>query len=944
VTNFLNSVLPTQGVYCTVGIRAGVVRQSFHGSIADVDAAGTALDSQGVDAYFALATFIDGSARKVDNASHLRSFFLDLDCGTGKPYVDQPAAAQAVAIFLQATGLPSPTLVNSGGGLHVYWPLTEDVPVIVWQAHAKSLKRLCAQHSLHADPAVTADAARILRIPGTQNFKNGMSRPVQIIAAGIAVSLADFTKLLPPAPVDLSAAKMFGMDESSRDLAGGDYPTCNFAKIAKLSVTDKGCGQIKHALQNAHTLEEPLWRGVLSIAVRCEDGSKAIHRVSSGHPEYTAEATEAKAAETRGPYTCEWYRDNNPAQCAGCQQKVSTPLMLGKVVAAAPIQDDQYLIDKPDDAEAPAVTMAIPAYPFPYFRGANGGVYRKETDADGNNRDIEIYHSDLYLTERFYDFSTEGEGDGEMVGINLHMRKDGVRRFYAPVTTLFTKDKMRDLLIKHGVVAYGKHLDALMAYFASTIKKLQTQFSANRTRSQMGWTPDTLGFVVGELEYTVNGPKLAPPASGTRQLASAFKPTGSLEEWKQIANFYNNPGLEAHAFSLFVAFGSPLLKFIGGKAVKGAQVHLKHNGSGSGKSTAQMVANSIFGHPDELLMKKEDTYASKMHMLGMMNSLVFTVDEITNDKPEILSDYAYGFTSGRGKHRMESQTNKLRANSTTWCNFTITSGNASVVDALQQLKSTADGELRRVLEIAVQTYTGHSKAEIDAVFSKLNDNYGVAGPIYIQYILENLPAVQDALYRMQAKIDKELGLDQTDRYYSCLLTCAFVGAKIAQSLGLHDIDIKRVYRAAIEFTQQSRASTRNEVGDLLLVAQETLASFINENVNNALVINQPTKGAIPSAPIQSPKGQLRMRYEPDTKELMITVAEFRKHFSARQVDVKESLARMARAGIIKHEGKSVTVRIGAGAIGSLSGLAVRCYVFDGEAIGIDQTVFAAQTP
>jgi uncharacterized protein (DUF927 family) len=904
-----------------------------------------ALDSQGVDAYFALATFIDGSARKVDNASHLRSFFLDLDCGTGKPYVDQPAAAQAVAIFLQATGLPSPTLVNSGGGLHVYWPLTEDIPVNVWQAHAKSLKRLCAQHNLFADPAVTADAARILRIPGTQNFKNNTSRPVQIIASGVPVSLADFAKILPPAPIDLSAAKQFGMDEASRDLAGGEYPTCNFTKIAKLSVKDNGCAQIKYALQNAHTLEEPLWRGVLSIAVRCEDGAKAIHRVSSGHPEYTPEATEAKAAETKGPYTCEWYRDNNPTHCAGCQQRISTPLMLGRVIAAAAIQDDQYLIEKPDDEDAPAVTLAVPAYPFPYFRGANGGVYRRETDADGNNHDIEIYHSDLYLTERFYDFSMDGEGDGEMVGINLHMRKDGVRRFYAPVTTLFTKDKMRDLLIKHGVVAYGKHLDALMAYFASTIRKLQTQFSANRTRNQMGWTPDTLGFVVGELEYTVNGPKLAPPASGTRQLAAAFKPTGSLEEWKQVANFYNNPGLEPHAFALFVAFGSPLLKFLGGNVVKGAQVHLKHNGSGSGKSTAQMVANSVFGHPDDLLMKKEDTYASKMHMLGMMNSLVFTVDEITNEKAEILSDYAYGFTSGRGKHRMEAQTNKLRSNSTTWCNFTITSGNASVVDALQQHKSTADGELRRVLEIAVQTYTGHSKAEIDVVFGKLNDNYGVAGPIYIQYILENLPAVQDALYRMQAKIDKELALDQTDRYYSCLLTCAFVGAKIAQSLKLHDIEIKRVYRAAVEFTQQARISTRNEVGDLLLVAQETLASFINENVNNALVINHPVKGgSIPSAPIQSPKGQLKMRYEPDTKELIVTVAEFRKHFSARQVDVKESLARMARAGIVKNDGKSITVRIGAGAIGSLSGLAVRCYIFDGETIGIDQTAFSAQTP
>lgn len=947
MTDFLNSVLPTQGMYCTVGIRAGTVRQTFHGSVDDVDAVSTALDSQGVDAYFALATFKDGSARTVDNAAYLRSFFLDLDCGTGKPYVDQPAAAQAVAAFLQATGLPSPTLINSGGGLHVYWPLTEDVPVAVWQPYAKSLKRLCAQNNLYADPAVTADAARILRVPGTHNFKNNTSRPVQIIATGLPVSLEEFTKLLPPPPIDLSAAKQFGMDEASRDLAGGEYPTCNFTKIVKLSLADKGCGQIKHAMQNAHTLEEPLWRGILSIAVRCEDGAKAIHRVSSPHPGYTAETTEAKAAETKGPYTCNWYKDNNPAQCEGCAHSVSSPLLLGRIVPAAPVHDDQYIIETPADEEAPALTMTIPAYPYPYFRGANGGVYRKEKGADGEQEiDLEIYPYDLYLTERFYDFSLDGEGDGEMVGINLHMKKDGVRRFYAPITTLFTKDKMRDLLIKHGVVAYGKQLDALMAYFASTIRKLQTQFSANRTRSQMGWTPDTLGFVVGELEYTVNGAKLAPPASGTRQLAAAFKPTGSLEEWKQVANFYNNPGLEAHAFSLFVAFGSPLLKFIGGKAVKGAQVHLKHNGSGSGKSTAQMVANSIFGHPDDLLMKKEDTYASKMHMLGMMNSLVFTLDEITNDKPEVLSDYAYGFTSGRGKHRMESQTNKLRSNSTSWCNFTITSGNASVVDALQQLKSTADGELRRLLEISLQVYTGHSKAEIDVVFAKLNDNYGVAGPIFIQYIMENLPAVQDALYTMQAKIDKELGFDQTDRYYSCLLTCAFVGAKIAQSLGLHAIDINRVYRAAVEFTQQARLSTRNEVGDLLLVAQETLASFINENVNNALVINQPVKGggAIPSAPIQSPKGQLKMRYEPDTKELMVTVAEFRKHFSARQVDVKESLARMARAGIVKHDGKSVTVRIGAGAIGSLSGLAVRCYIFDGEAIGIDQTVFSAPTP
>jgi len=941
VTDFLNSVLPTQGLYCTVGIRANAVKQSFQATIEDVEAVGSGMDSQGVDAFFALATFKDASGRKADNAVFLRSFFLDLDCGTGKPYADQASAAQALSIFVADTKLPSPTLVNSGGGLHVYWPLTEDVPVSDWIRHAKSLKRLCAQKKLFADPAVTSDAARILRIPGTHNFKNATSRPVQIIAVGTPVSLAEFIEPLPAPAMDLSAAKQFGMDDTSKDLGGGDYPKCSFKRIAIRSINGNGCAQMKHALESADTLEEPLWRGALSIAVRCEDGPTAIHTLSKRHPEYSAEATEAKAAETKGPYTCEWYRSNNPSLCEGCPQKISTPILLGKFVEQAVVEDDQYIIETPEDETAPALTMSIPAYPFPYFRGANGGVYKKERTPDGEEKDVEIYPYDLYLTERFFDSDQYGNGEGEMVGLNLHMKQDGVRRFYAPVTTLFTKDKMRDLLIKNGVVAYGKHLDAIMAYFASTLRKLQSQYAANKTRSQMGWTPDGLGFVVGELEYTAAGTKLAPPSSGTRELAEQFKPTGTLEEWSKIANFYNRPGLETHALALFLGFGSPLLKFIGPKQnVKGALIHLKHNGSGSGKSTAQMVVNSIFGNPDTLLLKQDDTYASKMHLLGMMNSIAFTVDEITNEKPEILSDYAYGFTSGRGKHRMESQSNKLRVNNTTWCNFTLSSGNASVVDALQNLKSTADGELRRVLEVAFHAYTGSTKAEINETFGKLNTNYGVAGPIYIQYIIDNHDHVMKLLADMQAKVDKALNLDQTDRFYSCLLTCAFVGALIATKLGLINIDITRIYQYALGVVRESIASNLSSVGNPMTVAQETLGAFINENVNNAMVAAYTPKGGMPERPALTPKGKLVMRYDPDTKTLAIPVAELRKYFTSRQVDVRDSLARLTTAGYLKHGGKSHPTRIGAGAVGGLSGIAVRCYIFDGDVIGIDETAFA----
>jgi hypothetical protein len=915
------------------------VKQSFHATIEDVDAVSTALVGKGVDAYFALATFNDDSSRKVENAAFLRAFFLDLDCGTGKPYADQPAAAQALSVFITNTGLPSPTVVNSGGGLHVYWPLTEDVPAADWLPHAKSLKRLCAQHNLHADPAVTADAVRILRVPGTQNYKTAPARPVQIVAQGQPTDLSVFIQCLPAAPVDLSAAKQFGMDASTRDIAGGDFPKCVFSRVAARSLNDSGCAQIKNALVNAATLEEPLWRAALSIAIRCEDGAEAIHKLSKAHPGYTASNTEAKAAETKGPYTCQWYKDNYAEGCKGCKQAISSPILVGRIVEEAPVTDDHYVIEQ-EDEDAPVPTVAIPAYPFPYFRGANGGVFRRDRNKDGDDVEIEIYPDDLYLTERFFDSDEHDSGDGEMVGINLHMRKDGVRRFFAPVTTLFATDKLRDLLVRNGVVAYGKKLELLMAYFASAIRKLQSQYSANRTRNQMGWTPDLLGFVVGELEYTATGVKLAPPASGTRQLAAAFKPTGSLEEWKKIANFYNRPGLEPHALALFFGFGSPLLRLIEGNVVKGAMVHLKHNGSGSGKSTAQMVANSIFGHPDDLLMKKEDTYASKMHMLGMVNSLIFTVDEITNEKAEVLSDMAYGFTSGRGKHRMESQSNRMRANHTTWCNITLTSGNASATDVLQQYKSTADGELRRVLELSVPKYTGATKQEIDAVFSKLNTNVGVAGPIYIEYIMANIDGVRKLLSSMQTKIDAELGLDQSDRFYSAILTCAFVGAMLSRRLNLHEIEISHVYQYALGAVTSARNATKADVGDPTTVAQETLAAFINENVNNALVAPFTPPGGLPERPAITPKGPLRMRYDPTTRELAISVPELRRFFAARQVDVKDSIARLNTSGYMKHDGKSHPTRLGAGAVGGLSGIPIRCYVFDGDAIGIDETAFS----
>ena len=75
-------------------------------------------------------------------------------------------------------------LINSGYGIHVYWVLTESVPYVEWLPVAQGLKDMCIQHNLSADNGVTADAARVLRVPGTHNHKRGTQKPVMFFGTG----------------------------------------------------------------------------------------------------------------------------------------------------------------------------------------------------------------------------------------------------------------------------------------------------------------------------------------------------------------------------------------------------------------------------------------------------------------------------------------------------------------------------------------------------------------------------------------------------------------------------------------------------------------------------------------------------------------------------------------------------------------------------------------
>jgi hypothetical protein len=241
-------------------------KQVFVDTIEELSDQADVLVHDGYDAYFATASYNNAKeGRKGTNVKELGSLYLDIDCGAGKKYEDQTEGLNALKAFVKQAKLPKPTaVINSGRGLHVYWVADRPLSAATWKPKAEGLKALCNTHGLFADPAVTADTARILRIPETLNFKNPDSpQAVTVLMWGKRINFEDFEDQLATVEsiLDIPGEKPFvrQMDATTMALMG-NYQS-KFKNILIKSLNGEGCAQIAYAYENQETLAEPLWRG-----------------------------------------------------------------------------------------------------------------------------------------------------------------------------------------------------------------------------------------------------------------------------------------------------------------------------------------------------------------------------------------------------------------------------------------------------------------------------------------------------------------------------------------------------------------------------------------------------------------------------------------------------------------------------------------------------------
>lgn len=898
VTEFLQAVLADSGIYCAVGIKQGKLRTRFADDIATLMLEVDGLHAAQADTYFAMFSFdpaMQPQRRLGDNAQRVKCFWLDLDCGPGKDYRNRDEAMAALGQFCTDLNLANPICINSGNGVHVYWVLPETIDKATWQPVAKRLKEVCVERGLRADPSCTTDAARILRVPETTNFKNPSAPlPVEYICGDGKVTLIEFAQALgapaaaekPPSdlPFDVPEhLKSAEMDSTTRALMNNN--TYRFKKIIELKVD--GCAQLNKVVEEQATTEEPLWRAGLSIAQHCVDRDEAIHEISNQHPAYDRGETERKAELTKGPYTCNMFDSLRDGLCKDCKHKgkFGSPIVLGKEIAEATEEDNTVV--QVDSESKDVRTYNIPAYPFPFFRGKYGGVYRRADPNKADDQDKLIYENDFYIVKRMEDPLL-----GEVLWARLHLPKDGVREFSIPLASVMSKDRLRDAVAARGMPMMNKGLDELMFYIARWVKELQSMGQAEKVRSQFGWTDDKT-FILGDREITPTGVKYSPPANSILHTCSLLTKKGELGEWKSVVNFYNNKGMEAQAFAFLLGFGSVLMPFT---QIRGGIVNLMSPGSGTGKSTVQMAINSIWGHPFDLLLNNEDTYNSVVHRFGVLNNLPATIDEVTNMKEEMVSHLAYAVTQGRGKNRMESQRNEERVNHTFWRLLAITSSNSSLYDKLYSLKEFPEGEMMRIIELKVVRDNNYSKEFTDTLFGKLQGNYGIAGDIFMRYVVANLPDVLDVLRDVQLRLDTAAGLGQRERFWSAIGALAITGGLISAELGLHDIDVKRIFNWLVAFLRVGKGEVKSSG-----TADSTtyLGAYIAANINNTLIVHDnAAANGLPTPPIREPRGELLIRYEPDTKRVFLVQKKFKEWCAKNQVSYHETISTLRNEGVL----------------------------------------------
>jgi hypothetical protein len=838
---FLNKVLATTGLRCidTPGRKGGMVHHFRPSNIELADKA-AALDTNKSEVWVAVATFRDNVTRKAVNAVAARAHHVDLDCGKGKPYADQPEALRALKRFCKAAGLPLPMVVNSGNGIHCWWTHDEDVGAIAWKRMADKLKACCRAYGLEQDPSRTGDIASLMRLPGTHNRKDPKNpKLVTVVAPGSDTSPEDFEAALDAA---LAAAGVqvegdgLELPEGgpARSLAGANDDLkagLEYTKIPSSAyrIAEK-CGVVSDFAESKGQCDQPTWYHVLQLLQHTVEAPDICHEWSSGDPRYSEAETDRVLARLAkvGPTTCAKLNDiTNGRNCLLCDKRgqITSPIQLGQVegVEVAPTMvteaGEEKELELPhgykwgvyEAGKAPAICHVV--------------VGVDEETGEKVSKWEPITETLFFATQRLK--MADGEWATEF---EMRLRDGGFRRFTVTTGQIGEGGKaLAGTLGKLEIMALPGQKTKMENYLGRWVDHMRETADEVQIRDHFGWVGERQ-FLLGDQLVTPEGIRQVPLKGGARQLKDAYACKGELDEWKRIVDTaYNYEGQEAYQYLVLLGFAAPLFAMFG--QYGGITVHAYSQDSGVGKTTAQRAALSAWGDYAALQMTAKQTTINAMwSRVGIAANLPIMLDELTNQECEQAADMVFSLSSGQTKQRLNSAS-ELKSAPTGWRTILMTSANNRLSEKLTSHRADAEAELARLFEVRLENTSRISPNAALDLFPGLLKNYGHAGLTFITHVVENFEAVEAKLNAVHRDLNERVGATQKERYWSALQASVLTALYYCRKVDIVQFDLRGMQTWILSRVAANRQQLTSNVGD----PQELFGRMLNTLWSGVLV-------------------------------------------------------------------------------------------------------------
>ena len=933
--SFLAAILPSQGYYVVAHYNQKHPERNEEHVVTTIDEAVAKafdLDARGKDAFYGLGSlenysvqiqklnkqtgqFYTATAHRVkQNIKYINVIFVEIDVEPSgikknKPcYSSQDEAIKDLKRFCKESKLPRPSIVLSGGGVHVYWRIDGDTsPADQLQLTTKLRALIAADMPKVADVGVITDTARVLRVPETHNYKEAIPRPVLCLSIGVTTNYDTLSDILDNRLNELGVTTTKKKNAALPDYMQGvenvlqikfdDIPPLRFEKVLKT------CQQIRWAYDNQNNVSEPMWMNCIRVLQKCDDHVAVIHDFSKQYKNYSESETDAKIAHVTSNYPtpvgCDQFENERPGECLGCPHagKGSSPAWLSRDVAVAAPATVEVALNVGGSEVIQTVT--IPDPPFPYVRTKDGKIVRMIQDKNGNDDEVEVSAYDMYPTSR----RTQKEGEEHSVWRFHRGTHDGWVDVEIPAHIVAERQGLYKLLFNHGIYLDAFKMEAVQLFMTAYLRHIQTQAKAEQAYKVNGWHPDNK-FLLGDRLIDTTG---AISLLNTKSPLPAVCKAGTLENWIAAMEFYNHPKMVQHQFVMTSFFASVLMRFAN---QNGVLINLD-GVSGSGKTTVCLAGMSIYGNPAlgknpvdgnkglSVSGNRGSFTESRLYeLLGIHNSLPFYMDEITELERTQLGYLVHSISQGVGRERMKHwNANTSLDETATWRNISISTSNGTVFQKLNDNRADSQGQTNRIFELYMAPNHVRTKSEADKFIRTINSNYGHAIEPFMQYVMTHLDEVRALVEKSVEMVDKRTNENVPERYRTTTVGLVGAAGLICEQIGLLPWKAADLVTWGVEQIKSLRVVT----DDYIQSPEDVLSTFLEENNGNMLVLTgiNGSKHLNAGTVHQSPRGSLLIRYEPDVGKLWLSRFAMQSHCNRIKADFKQIEEHLMRVGIVR---------------------------------------------